>query len=132
VNRGRQLEETDGDDDPSFAYTLSGFKFGQTEAGLRAATPAALTGAASCTAPPANSVGGSPYTLTCTPGTLPRQLQLRDGTLANFTINKATLNVNAVANSKTYGDDDPSFAYTLSGFKFGQTEAACGRRRRRP
>jgi hypothetical protein len=83
--------KTYGDDDPSFAYTLSGFKFGQTEAGLRAATPAALTGAASCTRTSGESVGGSPYTLTCTPGTLAADnYSFATGNTANFTINKAT------------------------------------------
>jgi hypothetical protein len=80
--------KTYGDDDPSFAYTLSGFKFGQTEAGLRAATPAALTGAASCTRTSARSVGGSPYTLTLqTPRhpVPPTTTASRTGNTANFT-----------------------------------------------
>jgi hypothetical protein len=37
-----------------------------------------------------------------------------------FAITPATLSVNAVANSKTYGDADPALGYTLSGFKFGE------------
>src|SRR5207247_5789438 len=42
---------------------------------------------------------------------------------AVFTINKATLHVNAVAASKTYGQSDPSFSYTLSVFQYSDNEA---------
>ena len=40
------------------------------------------------------------------------------GTTATFTITPATLNVNAVANSKVYGASDPTLSASLSGFKF--------------
>ena len=36
----------------------------------------------------------------------------------NITVNKATLSVNADPASKTYGDADPAFTYTFSGFQF--------------
>ncbi|WP_304437875.1 MBG domain-containing protein, partial [Terrabacter sp. Soil810] len=40
---------------------------------------------------------------------------------ANLTIGKATLNVNATAMSKTYGDADPTFTATYTGFRNGDT-----------
>ena len=43
-----------------------------------------------------------------------------------FVINAATLSVNAVASSKTYGDSDPSFSATLSGFRFSDTAGTSG------
>ena len=39
----------------------------------------------------------------------------QDGSV-EIVINQATLEVDAVANSKTYGEDDPAFTYQLSGF----------------
>src|SRR5205085_2667732 len=88
----------------------------------RGATPPALTGAAHCVRTSGESVGS--YTITCDPGTLAADnYNFQTGTTANFAINKATLNVNAVANSKIYGQDDPSFSATLSGFQYSQDEA---------
>ena len=48
------------------------------------------------------------------------------GTSATFTINQAELKLNAVANSKTYGNADPTFGYTLGGFKFSDTATTSG------
>ena len=44
----------------------------------------------------------------------------------NLSITKATLAVNALAASKTYGGADPTFAWTYSGFAFGQDAVAAG------
>src|SRR6266404_121211 len=53
--------------------------------------------------------------------------QTANSTGATLTVNKANLNVNAVANSKTYGASDPAIGYTLSGFQFTDTSGvACG------
>jgi hypothetical protein len=48
------------------------------------------------------------------------------GATANFTINKANLNVDAVANSKTYGASDPALGNTLSGFQNGENSGSAG------
>src|SRR5256886_10965905 len=129
VNAGAN-SKTYGDIDPAFAWTLSGFVNGQN------ATTALVTGAASCSRTAGESVAGSPYTITCAPGTLAApNYDFATGTTASFTINRAPLLVNAGANSKTYGDIDPAFAWTLSGFVNGQNAttalvtgaASCGR-----
>src|SRR5207245_558703 len=74
------------------------------------------SGAASCTRTAGETVAGT-YTITCTPGSLTAaNYSFATGTTAIFRINRATLNVNAVANSKTYGAAEPGFSYTLSGF----------------
>ena len=44
----------------------------------------------------------------------------------DLTINQAELKLNAVANSKTYGNADPTFGYTLGGFKFSDTATTSG------
>src|SRR5207253_10566607 len=47
----------------------------------------------------------SPYTITCAPGTLSAaNYNFVTGDTAHFTITKATLSVNAVADTKVYGD----------------------------
>ena len=50
--------------DPPFTYTLSGFVNSEDE------DSAGVTGEASCTREPGESVAGSPYEITCAPGTL--------------------------------------------------------------
>ena len=54
-----------GDDDPAFTYTLSGFVDGEDEL-----TADGLDGSPNCTRDAGESVIGSPYEITCTPGTL--------------------------------------------------------------
>src|SRR5438309_265581 len=73
-------------------------------------------GSASCTRTAGESVAGSPYTIICAPGTLSAaNYNFVNAYTVHFTITKATLSVNAVADTKVYGADDPSFAHTLSG-----------------
>ena len=110
-----------GDADPPLTYILSGFKFDQDE------TSAHVTGTGSCTRATGETVAGSPYSISCVPGTLAAANYIfAAGAPADFTITPATLKVNAVANTKTYGDTDPTFAYILSGFKFADTDTTSG------
>ena len=51
-------------DDPTFAWTYSGFITGQNAGNVT------ITGGASCSRTSGESVAGSPYTITCTPGDL--------------------------------------------------------------
>ncbi|MFZ5854973.1 MAG: S8 family serine peptidase [Chloroflexota bacterium] len=83
--------KTYGASDPSFAYTLSGFQFTED------ATSAGVTGSASCTRTSGETVAGSPYTITCTPGTLAAaNYSFATGATASFTINRAEALVNYI------------------------------------
>ncbi len=120
VNAAADTKEY-GESDPAFNYTLSGFKFGENEA------TASVSGSGGCSHTPGETVAGSPYTITCTAGSLvAANYVFATGTTADFTITPATLSVDAVANSKIYGDGDPALTYTLSGFKFSENEATAG------
>ena len=110
-----------GGSDPSFTATYSGFVSGDN------AGNSGITGTASCTRTAGNTVAGSPYTITCTPGTLlAPNYSFTTGTTAAFTITKAVLSVNAVAASRVYGGSDPSFTATYSGFVSGDNAGNSG------
>ena len=67
-----------------------------------------MTGDADCTREAGENVGT--YQITCEPGTLSAQNYVFvTGDPADFDIDPAALFVDAVADSKTYGDDDPAF-----------------------
>ena len=102
--------KTYGDDDPAFTVSYEGFRRGDTasvvsgltfsreageDVGEYAITPSGAT--------------ASNYTITFVSGTL--------------TINPAPLTITADDKSKTYGDDDPVFTASYSGFKRGDTAA---------
>src|SRR2546430_6363407 len=106
VNAGAN-SKTYGDIDPAFAWTLSGFVNGQN------ATTALVTGAASCSRTAGESVAGSPYTITCAPGTLAApNYDIATATTASFTINRAHPMTSASTTSNTYGDIQPATATT--------------------
>jgi hypothetical protein len=101
--------------DPVFSWTFSGFITGESSGNVT------ISGAASCSRTAGSSVAGSPYTITCAPGTLSSaNYGFVTGSTANFTISKQALSVDAVADSKTYGDADPAFSWTFSGFTSGE------------
>ena len=103
--------KTYGATDPAFANTLSGFVNGEDT------TTALVTGTTACTRTAGASVVGSPYTITCAAGTLAApNYSFVTGSTANFTIGKKTASVTPNAASKTYGDLDPAFTGTLTGF----------------
>src|SRR5205814_9291409 len=110
-----------GDANPSFTATLSGFANGETLA------TSGVSGAASCAsaANASSSVAGTPYTIVCTQGTL---------SAANYdftpfvggqpTVNRAHLTVTADDKGRLYGDANPAFTATVSGFKNGENGTA--------
>src|SRR5262249_35398590 len=108
---------------PSPSAPLSGFKNAETLA------TSGVTGTASCTstATPASPVAGSPYPITCTAGTLTAGnyafVSFVEGQL---TITKAALTVTADNQTRAYGDANPTFTPTLSGFKNAETLATSG------
>ena len=111
-----------GDADPTFTYSLSGFVNGET-----AMTAAGLTGSPSCTRDAGENVAGSPFEITCVPGTLSAtNYDFETGDPGEMTINKATLSVDADDQSKDYGDADPAFTYNLSGFANGEDNTTAG------
>ena len=107
--------KTYGDADPAFTYTFSGFQFSDNTGS------SSITGTASCSRTSGQTVAGSPYTITCAPGTLSSpNYSFATGTTANFTISRRVLSVNADSKTKTYGAGDPAFTYGFSGFASGE------------
>ena len=96
--------KTYGDGDPAFTGTLSGFLAADS-----------VTATYSRTA--GETVAGSPYTISATlsPAGVLGNYNITYNT-ASFTINKKTASVTPNAASKTYGDADPAFTGTLTGF----------------
>ena len=112
-----------GESDPALTFTLSGFKNGEDE------TSAGVTGDADCSLDPSAGPDVDVYTdaITCAPGTLDADnYAFVTGDKAKFTITAATLNVDAVDNSKEYGESDPALTFTLSGFKKARTRRRLG------
>lgn len=102
-----------GDANPVIGVTYSGFKNGETDAVI----DTAATGATAQTA--ASNVGL--YTTTASGG-------LDDNYTFSYvngalTITKATLLATADDKTRIYGDSNPAFTFTYSGFKNGETAA---------
>ncbi|TXE06930.1 MBG domain-containing protein [Algoriphagus aquimarinus] len=100
-----------GEADPFFTYTATGFEAGDDDT--------ILTGSLSRTA--GENAGNYPINL----GTLSAGDNYTiNFTTADFEITKATLDITANAGqTKVYGEADPVFTYTASGFQNGDTEA---------
>lgn len=101
-----------GDPDPAFTYQASGFRLGDTVAGVLTGIPARA---------PGETVGSYPVGR----GTVALlsanySLNFVDGALA---ITPAPLSVAADSFSRLYGDPDPAFTYQASGFRLGDTVA---------
>ena len=91
---------------PTLTASYSGFVNGDTQAGLTTAP------ALSTTATAASSVAGSPYAITASGAVNPNYtINYADG---NLNIGTKAITVTADAKSKTYGDNDPAFTYTLT------------------
>ncbi len=102
--------KTYGDDDPVFTASYSGFKRGDTAAVVSGLTFSREAGedVGEYTITPSGATASN-YTITFASGTL--------------TISPAPLTIKADDKSKTYGDDDPAFTVSYSGFKRGETAA---------
>lgn len=100
-----------GDANPTLTTTYTGFVNGDSKAEL-AAMPVATT-----TATATSTVGTYDITLSTITDTN-YTLTYRKGTL---TINMATLTVTANAATKVYGDANPTFSVSYSGFKNSET-----------
>src|SRR5207245_2540484 len=107
-----------GAGNPSLTYTITGFVNGDLAS--------VVSGTAICTttATPSSGVGG--YPITCTQGSLSAtnyNFSFVGGTL---TVGPATLTVTAKDNNREYGDVNPAFDATITGFKNGENLASSG------
>nr|WP_294943271.1 cadherin-like beta sandwich domain-containing protein [uncultured Mucilaginibacter sp.] len=94
-----------GDADPALTYVNTPLSFGDTFTG-------------SLTRAPGESFG----TYAISQGTLALSSNYTLGFVgANLTINKKTINVNATAKSKTFGDSDPALTYTADALASGDS-----------
>ncbi len=90
-----------GAPNPTFTATLSGFKNGET------LFTSGVTGSASCTTPatPTSPVSGSPYTITCTQGTLAAgNYDFTPFVTGTLTVSKANTTTTVSDASATFGD----------------------------
>src|SRR5439155_1413283 len=113
---------TYGEANPTFTASYSGFKNSQTLA------TSGVTGSPSLTTSATATSAASPptYTITAAIGTLAAgnySFTLVDG---NLTIDKAVLTVTADNKNRPYGDTNPTFTASYSGFKNSDTLASSG------
>ncbi len=113
--------KTYGDTNPAFSTRISGFVNGETLAS------SGVSGEGSATSTATTTTGAGTAVITAGVGTLAASnydfSTLVDGTL---TINKAHLTLTAANASKTYGDVNPVFSATVSGFVNGENLASSG------
>ncbi|MFM2485430.1 beta strand repeat-containing protein [Celerinatantimonas yamalensis] len=109
--------QTYGSTTPTYQFTASGWKNGQSDTNL--------TGLSYTTTATSTSNAGGSYTATASGGTLGDKasgnytLSYAAGT---FTVNKAALTVTATG-SQTYGSTTPTYQFTASGWKNGQSDS---------
>ena len=111
-----------GDANPAFSASYSGFKNGENLGTSEVTGTPSLTTSATAT----SAVAGSAYAITAAAGTLSSanySFTFVDGQL---TITKATLNVKADNATREYGDANPTFTATNTGFKNGEVLATSG------
>ena len=109
-----------GDANPTFTSTITGFKNSETLATSGVTGAAALSTTAAAASPVAS------YAITAAAGTLAASnytFVFSNGTLA---VNKATLTVTTQNASRIYGNANPTFTSTMTGFKNSETLATSG------
>ncbi len=109
--------QTYGSTSPTYGFTASGWQNGQSDANL--------TDLAFSTTASAVSNAGGTYTASASGGTLTGQaagnynIAYQSGA---FTVTPATLTVTTTG-TQTYGSTSPTYAFTATGWKNGQTDA---------
>jgi hypothetical protein len=103
-----------GQADPSFSYTITGYQNGETAT--------VLTSAPSCGVSGAHAAAGS-YTIACSGGAA-ADYTFNDTATATLTVGQATLIVTPAPQSILYGQADPGFSYTITGYQNGETASA--------
>lgn len=110
-----------GDANPVFTASYSGFKNGETLA------TSGVTGAPSLTtAAGANSPVAGPYAIIAASGNLAANNYSFSFINGKLIITKAVLTITADNKSRTYGDANPTFTASYSGFKNGENLATSG------
>ncbi len=95
---------------PPFTDTITGFQYGE-DSPVLGIQP-------TCTPPnPSTAVGN--YTITCTPGTAANYTFDTSAT-ATYSVTKATLFVTPDHQTKVYGQSDPAFTYSVTGYQYGE------------
>src|SRR5438477_619258 len=109
-----------GDANPSLDATISGLKNGENLAS------SGVTGTASCSTAATTASAVANYSITCTIGSLSAgnySFTFADGTLH---VTPAGLTVTANDKTREYGDPNPGFDATITGFKNGQNLTTSG------
>src|SRR2546422_731268 len=111
-----------GDANPAFSASYSGFKNGENLGTSEVTGTPSLTTSATAT----SAVAGSPYAITAAAGTLSSANYTFTFATGDLTITKATLTVTADNKSRDYGDANPLFTASYSGFKNSEVLATSG------
>ncbi|TML85690.1 MAG: hypothetical protein E6G08_13640, partial [Actinobacteria bacterium] len=109
-----------GDANPVFTASYGGFKNGETLATSGVTGSPSLT----TTATASSAVGG--YAIAAAAGTLAATNYTFSFANGQLTVTKASLTVTADNKSRVYGDANPAFTASFSGFKNGETLATSG------
>src|SRR5207237_828475 len=107
-----------GAGNPALTYIITGFVNGD------AASVVSGTANCSTTATLLSGVGG--YSITCTQGTLSATNYTFSFVGGTLTVTQARLTVTANDKTREYGDPNPSFDATITGFKNGQNLTTSG------
>ncbi len=107
--------KTYGDADPALTYTVNASQLKYTDT-------AGVVSGVNLGAPTGAAAAAGTHTISATGGTASNyQLVLADGILA---VSKATLNVTADNQAKTYGDADPALSYSVNAAQLKYTDTA--------
>src|SRR5207244_2005196 len=110
-----------GDANPILDATISGLKNGQN------LTTSGVTGTASCSSSATMTSPVADYSITCTiGGLLSGNYSFTFFAPGTLHVTKAVLTVTADDKSRQYGDANPAFDATISGFKNGENLASSG------
>ena len=109
-----------GDANPAFTATFTGFKNGETLA------TSGVTGSPSCSTTATAPRRSAPPRSRAPSARSPPATTPSASSPATLTIEKATLTVTADDQSRDYGDANPTFTATFTGFKNGETLATSG------
>jgi hypothetical protein len=112
-----------GEPDPTPTYSLTGFKFSETEGTVT------ITGAANCSyaAGSGPNVLVYPGAISCGPGNLSAaNYDFAGGGKGNLTITQRPVTITADAKSKTYGNADPALTFQITSGTLAFSDAFSG------